>query len=206
MFFKRHYISLTVLISLLLLLGIVYISFGSREKYGIPVGEQGDVQNDAWDSAIGALPSNVVPTETLLAQREERQRIPSRGTIVLNDDNFLVIQEHIYEDPSRFIGRTIEMSGRALEDTGPGFSLENRILVGRDIVWCCENDMVFTGFLVLLPEGQPLPEEGSGVIVTGKIEEAFWTAPGKKSQIRVPAIRASSCFPFEGFSSRLFPY
>ena len=206
MFFKRHFISLIIPGSLILVLGFVGISFGSCHKSRIPAGEQEDIKNDAWDMAMGALPSNVVPTETLLAQREERQRIPPRGTIVLNDDNFLVIQEHIYEDPSRFTGRTIEMSGRAQKDTGPGIFPENRILVGRDIVWCCENDMVFTGFLVLLPEGLALPEEGSGVIVTGKIEEVFWTAPGKKSQIRVPAIRASSCLPFEGFSSRLFPY
>ncbi|MBL8968098.1 MAG: hypothetical protein JNG85_13920 [Spirochaetaceae bacterium] len=138
--------------------------------------------------------------ESFLREVDRPTGIPAVGRIRVTDDTFSAAYDEIYDHRDKYYGRSIELSGYV--DTQDGLA-PGSYLLGRRLLWCCEEDAYFIGFLVL-GEGVP-PEAGSALRVVGRIEAAAYRNPDTGKTFTVPAIRVESVAPAEGVSPRVFP-
>lgn len=112
--------------------------------------------------------------------------LPESGEIVLQDENFSSGYTEIHDHRDEFYGRTIRFSGIAMtqDSLKPG-----EFLVGRNIMWCCEEDTYFTGFLAYF-EGTT-PTAGAKIAVEGILEKREYRSPESGAAMTLPAVRAA---------------
>jgi uncharacterized membrane protein YcgQ (UPF0703/DUF1980 family) len=137
--------------------------------------------------------------EALLRNVERKPAVPATGVIRLNDETFSPGYDEIYDNREKYYGREISVSGYVENDNLP----QGQFLVGRDLVWCCQNDKYFIGFLVLT-EGK-LPDANAEIRVTGVLESVSYTDPETGKMFLVPAIRAKKIESAPKFNRQVFP-
>jgi len=128
--------------------------------------------------------------------------VPESGVIVATEDNFAALYDELYDRKEAHFGREFELSGYVMhqDDVGPGV-----FLIGRDMVACCEDDMVYVGYLVLQEKGAPLPAEDAELRVRGVLEPAEYRNPETGRTFTVPALRARSIAPAPGTPRKVYP-
>lgn len=138
------------------------------------------------------------------APAERRQgspaEIPESGTLEPKDGDFMSYYELLYKDKERYYGREIELAGIVMRDEGLG---GDAFLIGRSLIWCCEDDADYVGY-VAFRAGSP-PEDGAAVALRGVLERRPYTDAERGKTFDVPAIRILSITPFQGFSPRVYP-
>jgi uncharacterized membrane protein YcgQ (UPF0703/DUF1980 family) len=146
-------------------------------------------------------PSNVgnADAEALLRTVERKPAVPATGVIKLNDETFSPGYDEIYDNREKYYGREISVSGYVENDNLP----QGQFLVGRDLVWCCQSDKYFIGFLVLT-EGK-LPAANAELRVSGVLESVSYTDPETGKTFLVPAIRAKKIESAPKFNRQVFP-
>lgn len=147
--------------------------------------------------ALPRVPARFLPTTN---SDEPLVAVPDSGLIRVHDETFAALYDELYDRRDLYYGREIECSGYVLEQEGlaPG-----AFLIGRDLLWCCETDAYFIGFLAFA-EGPP-PQPGSTVIVRGRIEATDYYNPENGKTFTVPAIRVGYIGPIEGISKFVYP-
>lgn len=137
--------------------------------------------------------------EHLLMNVEKTPCIPKTGRIELQDDTFSPGYDELYDHRADYYGREIEFSGYVRTDNVP----EGQFLLGRDVLWCCEADKYYIGFLILSPGA--IPQEGAEVRVRGTIEPVLYTNAESGKSFTVPAIREESRIAAPKFSRQVLP-
>jgi uncharacterized membrane protein YcgQ (UPF0703/DUF1980 family) len=137
--------------------------------------------------------------EATLKLTERKSAIPSSGVIKLDDETFASGYDELYNNRKKYEGREISVSGYVETDHLPS----GQFLVGRDLIWCCQSDKYFIGFLVLTDGA--IPGADSELRVTGIIESAPYTDPDSGKTFDVPAIRVTKTEPAPKFSRDVFP-
>jgi uncharacterized membrane protein YcgQ (UPF0703/DUF1980 family) len=157
------------------------------------------------DSLLGTIdrdrPAGVgnSDAESLMKNIERKPAVPASGIIKLSDETFAPGYDELYDHREKYYGREISVSGYVETD---GLA-KGQFLVGRNLVWCCETDAYFIGFLVLI-DGN-VPEQGAELRVTGEIEAAVYTDPVSGKTFDVPAIRAEKIEAAPKFSRDVYP-
>jgi len=125
---------------------------------------------------------------------------PASGTIEIGDAGFSAAYDEIYDNRDAYYGRSVKVSGYAAyqEGLGPG-----EFLIGRDLLWCCEDDMYFIGYLVRV-EGSP-PPEGSELLAEGVLAPMTYYNEESKKTITVPGIADARLTPIEELARRVYP-
>ncbi len=138
--------------------------------------------------------------EELLRKVERPPAVPSSGVIRVRDETFSAAYDELYDRRDTYYGREIELSGYVMyqEDLKDG-----SFLVGRDLLWCCEEDKYFIGFMASAT-GTP-PEEGTTVIIRGILEPRSYTNPENQKTFTVPAIKVTYLAPMEGVAREVYP-
>jgi putative membrane protein len=116
------------------------------------------------------------------------------------DDDFMSYYELLYKDKERYYGRTIEFAGIVMRDDSLG---GDEFLIGRSLIWCCEDDADFVGYLALGVD--LLPKDGTALRISGVIERRQYTDAERGRTFDVPAIRISSLAPALDFSPTVYP-
>lgn len=148
------------------------------------------------DKPVGVGNANA---ETLLRDVERKPAVPASGVIKLSDETFSPGYDEIYNNREKYYGREISVSGYVETDKLPS----GQFLVGRDLVWCCQVDKYFIGFLVLTDGTVPAPD--SELRVTGILEATSYKDPDSGKTFNVPAIRAKTIEKAPKFSRDVFP-
>ncbi len=153
------------------------------------------------DPNLGNRPAGVGndSAEALLANAERKPAVPSSGVIALDDETFSPGYDELYNNREKYYGREISVSGYVETDNLPA----GQFLIGRDLVWCCDVDKYFIGFLVITDEA--IPVAGAELRVLGTIEASSYTDPESGNTFDVPAIRAKRVEPAQKFSRDVFP-
>lgn len=158
-------------------------------------------------SGAGARTEPDRPADVGNAQAEEFLRkvnrpaaVPADGTIRLSDETFSAAYDELYNHRDIYFGRTIELAGIVMSqgDLGPG-----GFLIGRRLLWCCENDAYFIGFLAFT--AGTAPEEGDKIRVLGVLEPREYRHPETGKSYKVPAIRVERVDPEPGVSETVYP-
>lgn len=114
--------------------------------------------------------------------------VPASGLIRIKDETFSAAYDELYNHRDLYYGREIELSGYVLTQN----DLEaGDFLVGRDLLWCCENDKYFIGFLA--NSTGTVPEPGTTVLIRGVLEAREYHDEDKQKTFMVPAIRVTRC-------------
>ncbi len=137
--------------------------------------------------------------DKLIKNDEYEPVVPPTGIIALSDRTFSLGYDEIYDHREKYSGREISVSGYVDKDNLP----QGQFLVGRDLVWCCQNDMYFIGFLVLT-DGK-IPDANAELRVTGFLEPVSYADPKTKETFLVPAIRAKKIESAPKFSHQVSP-
>lgn len=140
--------------------------------------------------------------EGLLRKVERPAAVPKTGLIGVEDETFSAAYDELYDHRDDYYGREIELSGYVLhqDDLASG-----TFLVGKDLLWCCENDKYFIGFLAIAPADGTVPGADEEVYVRGVLEPAAYTNPENGQTFVVPAIRCSSVRKVQGLVRTVFP-
>jgi uncharacterized membrane protein YcgQ (UPF0703/DUF1980 family) len=138
--------------------------------------------------------------EALLRNVERNPAVPDTGTITLSDEAFSPGYDEIYDNREKYYGRELTVSGYVETDNLPS----GQFLIGRDLVWCCQQDKYFIGFLVLI-DGAP-PVAGAELLVTGTLEPVSYSDPETGKTFDVPAIRAKKLERAPRFSREVYPF
>lgn len=126
--------------------------------------------------------------------------IPAEGLLSPDDVSFMAYFDQLYADKQQYYGREIEVAGLVLRDDDLA---AGEFLVGRNLVWCCDNDSYFVGFLAF---GLPvLPADGSSWRIRGWLEPRPYTDPESGRRFDVPAIRVSLANPDTDFMVDISP-
>lgn len=146
-------------------------------------------------------PSDVgnADAEALLRNVERKPAVPATGVIKLSDETFSPGYDEIYDNREKYYGREISVSGYVETDNLP----PGQFLVGRDLVWCCQKDKYFIGFLALT-DGK-VPSANTELRVTGVLEAVNYTDPETGKAFLVPAIRVKTTEPAPKFNRQVFP-
>ena len=130
--------------------------------------------------------------------------VPESGPIRVSDEAFSAFYDELYDKRAKYYGREIEVAGYVTAQEGLG---SGGFLVGRDLVWCCDADKYFIGFLAFAPgtPSAPPPAPESEVLVRGTLEAAEYTNPENGKTFTVPAIRAVRIDPFPGLARLVVP-
>lgn len=122
--------------------------------------------------------------DAFIAKLDRPVIVPATGLIRVKDETFSAAYDELYKHRDDYYGREIELSGYVLRDDGlePG-----AFLVGRDLLWCCENDKYFIGFLAFA-DGKA-PEQGTTILVRGILEAREYHDAERQKSFMVPAIR-----------------
>jgi hypothetical protein len=76
-------------------------------------------------------------------------------------------------------------------------------LIGRSLIWCCEDDADFVGYLAF--GADPLPEDGATLRISGLLERRLYTDAERGRTFDVPAIRIRASEPAQDFSPTVYP-
>lgn len=126
--------------------------------------------------------------------------IPESGTLKPGDADFILYFDKLYEDKEKYYGRRIELSGMVLHDAALA---ADEFLIGRNLLWCCEDDSYFVGFLAFgLPQ---LPEDGASLRLEGWLEPRSYTDSDTGRSFDVPAIRIDLARPDYDFALTVYP-
>ncbi len=112
-------------------------------------------------------------------------RIPATGDIVLDEDNYYAVYNAIYDDPQKYAGRRITVSGFTDRDA-PGLAAGD-FVTARELMWCCAADASTIGFITRLPEGT-LPARDDWVLVKGTLGTIDFRGPNATSRSTVPLL------------------
>lgn len=126
--------------------------------------------------------------------------VPASGLIRIPDESFSAFYDELYDNRSKYYGREIELAGYVTTQDGLG---SGAFLVGRDLIWCCEADKYFIGFLAFAPAPAPAPE--SEILIRGTLEAAEYTNPENGKTFTVPAIRVVRIDPAPGLPRMVVP-
>lgn len=191
-----------LIIGALGLLIIAAVLIGTGPQAPGPETSPASVASAAEAAVQASRPAEVgnQAAEAFLRKLDRPTGIPASGRIRISDELFSAAYDELYDHRAAYYGRDIELAGyvELQEDLGPG-----SFLVGRKLLWCCEEDAYFIGFLVLGAEG--VPATGSAVRVAGRIEAASYTNPENGKSFEVPAIRVSSIEAASDIPMKVFP-
>jgi len=149
-------------------------------------------------SAATAGPSTASSSATLSI--DDFPPIPESGTLKPGDTDFILYFDKLYEDKEQYYGRRIELSGMVLHDAALA---ADEFLIGRNLLWCCEDDSYFVGFLAFgLPQ---LPEDGASLRLEGWLEPRPYTDSDTGRSFDVPAIRIDLARPDYDFALTVYP-
>ena len=126
--------------------------------------------------------------------------VPPRGLIHIEDETFSAAYDEIYDHRSEYYGREIELAGIVLSQAGLS---AGEFLIGRKLLWCCENDMYFIGFLGVSESSAP--KERDKIRVRGTLEPRDYRDPETGKRFTVPAVRIHRIFPEPDLSERVYP-
>jgi hypothetical protein len=126
--------------------------------------------------------------------------ISEKGTLMPGDDDFMSYYELLYKDKERYYGRSIELAGIVMRDDSLG---GGAFLIGRSLIWCCEDDADFVGYLAF--GADPLPEDGATLRISGLLERRLYTDAERGRTFDVPAIRIRALAPAQDFSPAVYP-
>lgn len=138
--------------------------------------------------------------EDMLRKVERKPAVPESGLITVTDETFSPAYDELYDNREKYYGREIDITGYV--ETQPGLAA-NQFLIGRDLLWCCENDTYFIGFLVITNE--TVPEPDTSLHVRGILEAVSYTDPETGKSFDVPAIRAQKIESVQGIAKEVFP-
>lgn len=146
-------------------------------------------------------PSNVgnEDAESLLSHVEAKSVVPATGLITLTDETFSAAYDEVYDNREKYYGREVSITGYAITDNLP----PGQFLVGRDLVWCCQQDKYFIGFLVLT--GEALPASEAELCVNGVMEAVPYEDPETGKKFDVPGIRAKKIVKAPGVARDVYP-
>ncbi len=138
--------------------------------------------------------------EDFLLKVERPAVVPAEGVIRVTEESFSAAYDELYNHRDAYYGREIEIGGYVLsqDDLGPG-----AFLVGRDLIWCCEDDKYFIGFLAFTDDGA-VPEPGTTILVRGVLEAREYRDTEKGKSFMVPAIRASRVDALPGIPRNVY--
>lgn len=128
--------------------------------------------------------------EDFLRKLERPPAVPGTGLIRLTDENFSAGYDELYDHRDAYYGREVELAGYVMREDGLG---AGGFLVGRELLWCCEDDLYFIGF-VAFADGEA-PAQDFPVRVRGTLEEYRYTSPENGKVFNVPAIRVRRIDP-----------
>jgi putative membrane protein len=111
--------------------------------------------------------------------------IPPDGTIVLDDENFYGVYNAIYDNPKKFEGRRVTLSGFAYRDA-PNLG-SGEFVTARNLMWCCAADTSLIGFLTRLPAGT-LPSRDDWVSLSGTLGVTSYKTPSAGTASDVPLL------------------
>lgn len=192
-------VSSVVKISVSVVLGLGLIALLQRIPHE---GYQGSPSGDELLKTIERdRPADVgnADAEALIRNVERKPAVPATGIISLSDETFSPGYDEIYDNREKYYGREISVSGYVETDNLPA----GQFLVGRDLVWCCQEDKYFIGFLVVT-DGT-VPEANAELRVTGVFEAVNYTDPETGKTFLVPAIRVKTTEPAPKFNRQVFP-
>lgn len=130
----------------------------------------------------------------------KRFALPAAGIVAIGDADFAAAYDAIYDGRDAAYGREVELEGYVLRQEG---LVEGSYLIGRDLIWCCEDDAYFIGYLVL--DDGPVPEEGTPLRVRGVFRKAAYASAEGGMDILVPAIRVEARSPAPDLKRRVRP-
>ncbi len=109
------------------------------------------------------------------------------GPVVMNEKDYYHLYGKIYEDPSKYEGRQIVVSGFVFPVAG---SASDRFIAARQLMWCCAADSVTIGFVCdAVPPGVTL-KSGDWVKVSGMISSTTYIDPNTHVSSTVPMVKA----------------
>lgn len=111
--------------------------------------------------------------------------IPSEGTIMLDDENFYDVYNAIYDNPKKYEGRKVTVSGFAYRDAPNLGSKE--FVTARNLMWCCAADASIIGFLTLLPDGT-LPSRDDWISISGTLGVTKFKTPNADTASDIPLL------------------
>lgn len=138
--------------------------------------------------------------ENFLRKVDRPSAVPARGLIRLEDETFSAAYDELYDHRAEYYGREIELAGVVVTQEGlrPG-----EFLIGRKLLWCCEYDMYFIGFLAY--SNGSTPEEGDKIRVRGSLGPREYRDPETGKSFKVPAVEVERVFPEPDLSERVYP-
>ncbi len=188
-------------------LGIVLLGSGGLVVFNIArmprsALDPGSIQSEAKPVAVTERPEGVgnARGEEFLLTVDRPAVVPAEGVIRVTEESFSAAYDELYNHRDAYYGREIELGGYVLaqDDLGPG-----AFLVGRDLIWCCEDDKYFIGFLAFTDDGA-VPEPGTTVLVRGVLEAREYRDTEKGKIFMVPAIRASRVDALPGIPRNVY--
>lgn len=154
------------------------------------------------DTVVAERPSTIGDelAESFLRTVPRPMTIAEAGLIIVKDETFSAAYDELYDNRDKYYGRDIEVAGYVLREAGlePG-----AFLLGRDLLWCCEDDLYFIGFVVA--SASQLPADDTTVRVRGRIEARPYTDPESGKTFTVPAVIAERIDPEPGVPRRVYP-
>ncbi len=155
-------------------------------------GQAAEPWSEAWLAENPQLPAQ--------QKRGSVAAIPDSGTLIPGDDDFMSYYELLYKDKERHYGRAIELAGIVMRDDDMG---GDAFLIGRSLIWCCEDDADFVGYVAF--GAGSLPEDGAALRVFGVLERRRYTDTERGKSFDVPAIRIRSMAAAHDFSVQVYP-
>ncbi len=140
--------------------------------------------------------------ETLTRTVDRSRVIPENGTIAVTDSTFSLAYDELYNNREKYYGREIEIAGFIEAQDGLP---SGEFLIGRNLLWCCQDDMYFIGFLAVSAPGDA-PKPGESVRVSGTIEAMAYTDDESGKTFDVPAIRVRDMERVGNLQREVFPY
>lgn len=157
---------------------------------------------DRTAEAASQRPANVgnARADSFLRSVEKPAAVPEEGVIHIRDEDFSAAYDELYDKREQYYGRSVDLAGIVMNqgDLGPG-----GFLVGRKLLWCCELDTYFIGFLAYT-DG-PVPNEGSKVRVRGVLTARDYRNPENGKTFQVPSIRVERLDAEPGVSEYVYP-
>jgi len=112
--------------------------------------------------------------------------IPADGPIVLTQKNYYRIYQELYSNPQAFASRTIRVTGFVYREPG---APANRVILARELMWCCAADAVAIGFETDSKSASSL-KNGQWLSVVGKLATTTYEDTYTHVRSTVPLVTA----------------
>ncbi|HEY9595171.1 MAG TPA: TIGR03943 family protein [Spirochaetia bacterium] len=139
--------------------------------------------------AVGAGPGGPFTAAGFSSAKKPASSIPTRGTIVLDEENYTAFYNAIYDDPQKYAGRTVTVTGFVYR--GAPLTRRGEFVTAREMMWCCAVDVATIGFISRLSDGEA-PPENEWVSVTGVLGVTDFVKPGSDGGSRVPYLAVTT--------------